>query len=228
MMLWCDFTTQMNNVIDQILPYNRFAWGNEANKFATSMGSISFETVNTTGEDRLVRATVPLTVQATLLAGQEARLETIKKMYSVKKVQFDVIVDVGDLNIFSTTTLPQQVLQQSSNVLSGGSITVTGGGTSTTINAATMLYLTNLTEQLATYVNNTTVTINAFAAVNPVTTTIASVNEFDIYINGQYVDKATYTWTPSDSTAQTITFNTVVLGYSIDLTDVIIVKGRWQ
>ena len=100
MMLWCDFTTQMNELIDQILPYNRFAWGNEANKFATSMGSVSFETINTVGEDRLVRATIPLTIQATLLSGQEARLETIKKMYSVKKVTFDVVVDVGNLNIF--------------------------------------------------------------------------------------------------------------------------------
>ena len=228
MMLWCDFTTQMNDVIDQILPYNRFAWGNEANKFATSMGSVSFETINTVGEDRLVRATIPLTIQATLLSGQEARLETIKKMYSVKKVTFDVVVDVGNLNIFSTTTLPQQVLQQSGNVLSGGSIIVSGGGSSTTINATTMSYLINLTEKIGTRVNNTTITIAAYAAINPVTTLVATVNEFDIYINGQYVDKATYTWTPSDVATQTITFNTTMLGYTIDSSDVIIIKGRWQ
>ena len=228
MMLWCDFTTQMNELVDQILPYNRFAWGNEANKFATSMGSVTFETVNTVGEDRLVRATIPLTVQATLLTGQEARLETIKKMYSVKKVTFDVVVDVGDLNIFSTTTLPQQVLQQSGNVLSGGSIVVSGGGTSTTINASIMSYLINLTEKQGTRVNNTTVTVNALAAINPNNLTVATVNEFDIYINGQYVDKATYTWTPSDITTQTITFNTAMLGYEIDSSDVIIIKGRWQ
>lgn len=228
MMLWCDFTTQMNDLVDQILPYNRFAWGDEGNKFATSMGAVTFETINTTGEDRLVRATIPLTIQATLLSGQEARLETIKKMYSVKKVIFDVVVDVGDLNIFTTTILPQQVLQQSSNVLAGGSITVNGGGTSTTIDAAAMLYLTNLTEQQAIYSNSSTVTVNAYAAINPVTLQVANVNEFDVYINGQYVDKLTYTWTPSDITTQTITFNTAVLGYGIDSSDVIIIKGRWQ
>jgi hypothetical protein len=53
----------MNELIDQILPYGRFAWGNDGNKFSTTIGSISFETVNTIGEDRLVRATIPLTVQ---------------------------------------------------------------------------------------------------------------------------------------------------------------------
>lgn len=228
MMLWCDFTTQMNDLIDQVLPYNRFAWGNEANKFATSMGSVTFETVNTVGEDRLIRSTIPLTVQATLLSGQEARLETIKKMYSVKKVQFDVVVDVGDLNIFSTTTIPQAVLQQSGQVLSGGSVVVSGGGTSTTINAAIMAYLINLTEKQAVYSSATTVTVNAYAAINPNNLTVATKNEFDIYINGQYVDKATYTWTPSDIAAQTIVFDTAMLGYGIDATDVVIVKGRWQ
>jgi hypothetical protein len=38
MMLWCDFTTQITSLVDQILTYNRFSWGNEGNKFPTSMG----------------------------------------------------------------------------------------------------------------------------------------------------------------------------------------------
>ena len=228
MMLWCDFTTQMNDLVDQILPYGRFAWGNEANKFATAIGSISFETVNTVGEDRLVRATIPLTVQATLLSGQEARMETIKKMYSVKKISYDTVVDVGDLNIFSTTTIPQAILQQSTQVISGGSVVVSGGGSSTTIDAATMLYLISLTEQTGTYLSSTTITVNALAAINPNNLTVATKNEFDIYINGQYIDKAVYTWTPSDVATQTITFNTALLGYGIDPTDTVIIKGRWQ
>ena len=228
MMIWCDFTTQMNDVIDQIFPYSRFAWGNEGNKYVTSLGSISIETVNTTGEDRLVRSTIPLTVMGTLLPEHTTRLETVRKMYSIKKVSFDTVVDVGNLNIFSTTTVPQAVLQQSSQVISGGSVVVSGGGTSTTINAAIMLYLINLTEKTGTYVSSTTITVNALAAINPNNLTVASVNEFDIYINGQYIDKAAYTWTPSDITTQTIVFNTNMLGYGIDPTDVIIIKGRWQ
>jgi hypothetical protein len=228
MMIWCDFTTQMNDVIDQIFPHSRFAWGNEGNKYVTSLGSISIETVNTTGEDRLVRSSIPLTVMGTLLAAQQTRLETVRKMYSIKKVSFDTVVDVGDLNIFSSTNVPQQVLQQSGNVLSGASIVVSGGGTSTTIDAAIMSYLINLTEKIGTYASATTITITAAAAINPNNLTVATVNEFDIYINGQYVDKATYTWTPSDIATQTIVFNTSMLGYGIDPTDTVIIKGRWQ
>lgn len=226
MMLWCDFTVQMNSLIDQIMPYGRFAWGNENNKFTTSLGSISFETVNTVGEDRLVRATIPLTVLGTLLSEQEARRSTIKKMYSVKKLSFNQIVDVTE-DIFSTTVVPQSLLQAQSYVSSGGSVTVTGG-TSVTINAVTMAYLTTLTDKIAVYSSATTVTVNAYAAVNPTNSSIATKNEFNVYINGQYIDKVAYTWTPSDVYVQTIIFDTAALGYNIEPSDVIIINGRWQ
>jgi hypothetical protein len=66
LMMWCDFTTQLNDLIDQFMPYARMAWGNDANRHVTYYGSISFETVNTVNEDRLVRATLPVTVDGTL------------------------------------------------------------------------------------------------------------------------------------------------------------------
>jgi hypothetical protein len=226
MLVWCDFTTQLNELVDQIFTYSRFAWGNESNKFATTIGSISFETVNSVGEDRLVRATVPLTVQATLLSGQEARISTLKKMYSVKRVTFDNVVDV-DQNIFESISLPTIILQQQSNVFSGGQVIANTPSGAITINAQVMAYLTELTEEIATYSNSTTITVPAYAAINPVTNTVASKNEFDVFINGQYIDKIVYTWTPSDVTTQSIVFDTNVLGYSLTAQDVVVVKGRW-
>lgn len=227
MMLWCDFTTQMNELVDQILPYGRFSWGNDANKFPTTIGSISFETINTIGEDRLVRATIPLSVLGTLLSEQEVRMSTVKKMYSIKKVTFDQVVDV-DNNIFETLEVPTQLLQLQTNIMSGGTAIISGGGVNVSINAQAMLYLTNITEKIATYSNATTVTISSFAAINPVTFAVASKNEFDIFINGQYIDKTVYTWTPSDIASQTIIFDTAELGYTLNAQDVVVVKGRWQ
>ena len=226
MLVWCDFTTQLNELVDQIFTYSRFAWGNESNKFATTIGSISFETVNTVGEDRLVRATLPLTVQATLLSGQEARISTLKKMYSVKRVTFDIVVDV-EQNIFESIALPTAILQQQANIFSGGQVVANTPAGAVTINAQVMSYLTELTEEIATYSNATTITIPALAAVNPVTFAVASKNEFDVFINGQYVDKIVYTWTPSDVTSQTIVFDTAELGYTLQSADIIVVKGRW-
>lgn len=225
LLMWCDFTTQLNDLIDQILPHNRFAWGNEHNRFTTIISDVSFETVNTVGEDRLVRATMPITVYGTLLSGQEFRQSTVQKMYSVKKVRFDSVIDVG-VNLFQTTQVPVSILQVSQQIFSGGSIIVSGGGSTTTITSDVMSYLIGLRDEPATYVNSTTVTVNYSVAINPATSSAATKNEFDVYINGQYIDKALYTWTPG-SAPQTIVFDTVALGYIIESTDVIIVNGRW-
>jgi hypothetical protein len=219
MMLWCDFTPQITGLVDQILTYNRFSWGNEGNKFPTSMGSVSFETVNAVGEDRLVRATIPITVNATLLAEQETRFETIKKMYSIKKVTFETIVSYD--SIFNSIVVPNSILKTSA-----GSIQI-DDNIYLKITPEIMNYLTNITEQIATYVSTTIVNVSAAAAINPITAGTANKNEFDIYINGQYADKETYTWTPTTLSTQTIVFDTTELGFDILSTDVIVIKGRW-
>jgi hypothetical protein len=217
LMLWCDFTTQMNALVDQILPYGRFSWGNESNKFPTSIGQFSFETVNTIGEDRLVRASVPLTVQGTLLSAQESRVETLKKMYSVKKLTFDTVVT---FDIFQTTTIPAALLRMGTGIIMIDGVPVQ-------ISPALMNYLTNLTDRQATWSNATTVTVSALAAINPLTFVIANVNEFNVYINGQYIDKQLYAWSPSNTGTQTIVFDTTALGFDIEPSDVIIINGRW-
>ena len=226
LMLWCDFTTQMNELVDQILPYGRFAWGNEQNRYETIIGNVSFETVNTVGEDRLVRATIPLTVYGTLLSEHETKISTLKKMYSVKKLVFQTVVDV-DSSIFETTKIPTQLLKASQTIAGGGSVIVNSPGTSTTIDTNTMSYLTGLSEKSATYVSATTVTISGTPKINPTTLAYATINEFDIYINGQYIDKSVYTWTPAESATQTIVFDTSVLGFTLNSGMTVIVNGRW-
>ena len=224
MMIWCDFTMQLNDVVEQILPYGRFSWGNGPEKFPTTIGSVNFETINTVGEDRLVRATIPLTVLATLLPESEARISTIKKMYAIKKVVFETNIYVSS-DLFSTTAVPSNILQMQSHINNGGTAQMFGA-TSGILTADIINYLTSLTEQTATYSNSTTVTVSASPAQNPVTGATATKNEFNVYINGQYIDKAVYVWTPAGN-AQSIVFDTSILGYIIEATDTIIVNGRW-
>ena len=217
LMLWCDFTSQMNDLVDQILPYGRFAWGNETNRFKTTIGQFSFETVNTVGDDRLVRATVPLTVEGTLLSEHESRKSTLQKMYSIKKVVFDTTVTY---DIFQTTKVPQSIITSGVGSIIIDDIPVQ-------ISPELMNYLTSLTDKQATYSNSTTVTVTADAAINPLSYVTANKNEFDVYINGTYIDKVSYTWTPADVGPQTIVFNTTALGYDIESEDLIIINGRW-
>lgn len=225
--LWCDFTSQLNDVIDQILPYNRYAWGTDRNLFPTGIGSVTFETTNTTGEDRLVRATIPLTVQATLLSGQESRISTLKKAFSIKKVSFDTIIDLPD-DLFASTTIPPKLAQVSQQVLSGANILVTQPSSGPVqLTPISLTYIITLRDEVATYLNSTTVILNVAAGFNPITSATATVNEFDLYINGQYIAKQYYTWTPSSAASQSIVFDIAQLGYDINSTDVVIINGRW-
>jgi len=169
-----------------------------------------------------------MTVKGTLMAEQEFRTSVLQKAFSIKRVRFDTVIDVG-IDLFSTTVVPQQLLRFQSQVLAGGSVTVSSAGSSTgtTISAETMSYLVNLTEKQASYSSSAVVTVSGAAALNPTTSLAATKAEFDVYINGQYIDKSSYAWTPTTSSTQTITFDTNALGYSIESDDVVIVNGRW-
>lgn len=219
LLLWCDFTTQMNELVTNLYNYNRYSWGNEQNRFGVYMNGVTFETVNTVGQDRLVRATIPMTAHATLLSSQELRRTTLQKQYSIKKVSFDISVDES---IFNSTVVPQSILQ------ANGGIIVTGDGTSSTLITGDIItYLKNLTDKTATYFNPTTVQVTGTPAYNPYNNSYATLNEFDVYINGQYIDSNAYTWNISTSAPQTITFDPSVLGYSLTSLDVVVINGRW-
>ena len=87
MLIWTEYQEQMNSVVEQIIPTNGFAWGTSW-KFTTMIQDVSFETVTATGEDRLVRATLPMTVKASLAMPSELRRSNVEKRVSVKKIKF--------------------------------------------------------------------------------------------------------------------------------------------
>ena len=224
LLMWTDFTTQMNELVEQLMPYGGFAWGNESNKFRTHIRTMSFETVNTVGNDRLVRCTVPLTVNGTLLAEQEQRISTLQKRYSIKKLLWQIIIDVED-DIFASTEVPQAVLGARVVVSSASN---NNSSESVEIDSNAMTYLTKLIDQFGIFVSENTININTAAAVNPTNLLPATKNEFNVYINGQYIDKQMYNWTPSTAGTQTIVFDTNLLGYGIEDSDTITVNGRWN
>ena len=165
------------------------------------------------------------------MAEQEYRQSTLQKRYTLKKIVWDFVVD-SDTDVFNTTKVPQALIDAKQRIISGNSVIIAGGGGGagggTSIDITTFNYLIELSDQTGTYSSATTITVNAQAAINPNNNGIATKNEFDIYINGQYIDKVLYTWTPSDIGTQSIVFDTSALGYSIESTDTIIINGRWS
>jgi len=87
LLLWTEYTEQMNALVEQIMPTNGFAYGTTF-KFPTYLSDVTFDTTNATGEDRVVRATIPITTKAALLMPFELQKSNFEKRYSTKKIVF--------------------------------------------------------------------------------------------------------------------------------------------
>lgn len=88
LLLWTTTQEQLNDIVHEIIVTNRHSWG-DTMKFTTMVQDISFETLKTPGEDRLIRATIPLEVSAILIKEFEGRDSTLQKAYSIKRVRFE-------------------------------------------------------------------------------------------------------------------------------------------
>ena len=88
LLIWAEYTEQLNSIVEQIMPTGGFAWGTTW-KFITNIQDYSFETISTPGEDRVVRATLPLTTKGTLLMPYELKRSSLQKRYAVKRITFD-------------------------------------------------------------------------------------------------------------------------------------------
>ena len=87
LLLWTEYTEQMNSLVEQIMPTNGFAYGTTF-KFPTYLSDVTFDTTNATGEDRVVRATLPLTTKASLSMPFELQKSNFQKRISIKKIVF--------------------------------------------------------------------------------------------------------------------------------------------
>lgn len=98
LMIWTQLNEQMNSIIEEIMPVTGYAWGTTW-KFPTLISDYTFETLNTVGEERVIRTTIPLTVKATLMIPFEVRRSQVLKQYSVKRVVFGSETDSFNVNV---------------------------------------------------------------------------------------------------------------------------------
>jgi len=98
MLIWTEYQQQMNEIIEQIIPTNGFAWGTSW-KFTTYISDTSFETINASGEDRLVRSTLNLRTNAALMMPYELRRSNLEKRLSVKHIKFSNERSSFDVNV---------------------------------------------------------------------------------------------------------------------------------
>lgn len=91
------YIEQMNKIVQDIIPTSNFVWG-DSYKFRTLVGDVSFEDINPSNSERLVKCSMPLTVDGRLQSEFELRKSTIQKAYSIKRVVFRTEHSAFDIN----------------------------------------------------------------------------------------------------------------------------------
>lgn len=85
--VWTELVSQMNNIVESFIPQDRLIWGDQF-QFTTKVGEMSFENLNDTGQDRIVRCQFTLEVDGRLLQEYELFESNITKAHSIKRFVF--------------------------------------------------------------------------------------------------------------------------------------------
>lgn len=96
--IWTELTVQMNSIIEKLLPQNKLLWG-DSFKFLTGVTDFTFETINDTGQDRLVRSQITLIVDGRLREEYRLKRSNLEKAYSTKRVDFMNEVEEPELYV---------------------------------------------------------------------------------------------------------------------------------
>jgi hypothetical protein len=86
---WCEYQQQLNYLVEQFVYFTGQSFGDKNFfKFSTNMDSVTMEDNNTTGQDRVVRATFQIVVHAYLLPKEIAGETTTRRIVAPNKISF--------------------------------------------------------------------------------------------------------------------------------------------
>lgn len=92
LVIWTDLVSQMNEIQDKLHSQHKLPWG-DAMSFVTYVGSFNSDFSNISGENRIVKTTVSLEVDAIIQSDYELDVSTIRKAHSIKRVEFKTEIE---------------------------------------------------------------------------------------------------------------------------------------
>ena len=219
LLIWTNNSIQINEVVEQLMWFNGKAFG-DSHKFITHIEPPSFEAVNSTGEDRIVRATMGMRTKAHILNVHGPNAPGMFKIIPVNKFviaqEVDSVIDVGvvtSARAAISTVIP--TAGASSNKSSTASIT------------AALTYINTNKQLTATVVNSTTATFASGWISAPSSLPATSIDNFILYANGVLLEKTAIISFTQSSNVTTLLIDTAALGYSFENDDEIIAIGKF-
>lgn len=87
LLCWTNNTIQLNEIVEQLMWFDGKAFG-DAYKFITHIDPPTFEAVNSTGEDRIVRASMPMRTKAHILNPNSPNAPAMYRLDPITKIKF--------------------------------------------------------------------------------------------------------------------------------------------
>lgn len=217
--IWTNTTVQLNEVVEQLMWFDGKAFG-DSHKFITHIDAPTFETTNSAGEGRLVRATMSMRTKAQILNVHGPHAPSIYRINPVSKFV------VGSETDQAIATITPQTTSTSTSAIQPGLAGV-ATGTATTITTAAMIYLNNNKQLTGTVINGTTVTFASGWESAPSGLPATSIDNFMFFANGILIERSAIVSFTQSSGTSTLVIDPAKLSYSLVVTDEVIGLGKF-
>ena len=212
------YMDQLNKIVEAINYASDSYWGDpERFKFKATIDSFGITTELNQDSERTVRSTFTLKVHGYIVPDTiQKDVTSIKKYNSKAKIIIGLeTVDSITQNISKPQNSSPIFIDNQSNVINY-------------IEPAVLIYLNTNIQKLGTFINSTTVNFNSGWLIAPMGLPPTSLNNFSIFINGQFVEQAAIVSFTELNGITTLIINPTQLGFSIDPNDEVIAIGKFN
>jgi hypothetical protein len=226
------YMDQMNKILEAVNYASDSYWGDPNRfKFKSSVDSFNTITELSTDQDRIVRSTFQIKLNGYIIPDIiQKDLTALKKLPSISKVTFTLETDN------TSETLSNTVKQNPMKNIPAtffDNVTVINGGAGTSQVSLDYLALNNVKSADSSLITNngtiSTVTfLNSIIAPSPDSLPPTSINNFSIYINGQYVESTAVVSFTQVGDSVILVLDNSQLGFGLDTTYEIVASGKFS
>jgi len=226
--VWTYFIEQMDELVESINFASRTYWGDPSKfQFYSSIESFNESITYEIGEDRAVKNTFNIELNGYIIPDSiNKSLASMNKVYGISKIIFGLETSDSQKSTDAVNKRSNSFKPLGAILAQDGVNIIINEGGSGGLTPAYANYLINNTSLVGTYVSSTSVTFNKGWAEAPSPLPANSSINFNIFVNGVYIEPSSYTFT-NNITYSTLVINPTLLGYSLESNDLVIAVGKF-
>lgn len=228
------YMDQMNKIVEAINYASDSYWGDPNRfKFKASIDTFNNTTELATDQDRIVRSTFTIKLNGYIIPDTiQKDVTALKKLPSISKVTFTLETDMTS-EMLSTSAKRNPMKQIPATFFDNVTVVSGGGGTGVSQDVLDYLALNRIkTANSSLTTNDGMVSTATFSstviAIAPGTLPPTSINNFSIYINGQYVESSAIVSFIQAGPDVLLTINNAQLGFGLNTTFEIVASGKFS